>query len=225
MKRLFFFIVTVLCFTSLFADVVIPFNEEYFLPKRIIVGFEWDAIGNRECILEHELNDGIIETGIASFDLLAEQYEFVDLKQRIDFVKDLDWNDNGLYPRCIYNITLASNDNIEAALEELAADPNIIYAEYEPVYKFDYIPNDASYSQQWFHEFIRSEEAWDYITGNEDIVIGIVDSGIKWNHPDLQDNIWVNEPELNSTSGGNPMNINWATGSVSGVESLRLNIL
>jgi hypothetical protein len=218
MKRIFFFIVTVMCFTSLFADAAIPFNEEYFLPKRIIVGFEWDAIGNRECILDHEINDGIVETGIASFDRLSEQYEFVNLEQRIDFVKDLDWNDNGLYPRCIYNITLASNDNIEAALEALAADPNIIYAEYEPVYKFDYIPNDASYGQQWFHEYIRSEPAWDYTTGNEDIVIGIVDSGIKWNHPDLQDNIWVNEPELNSTStsGTNPMTINWATGSVSG---------
>jgi subtilisin family serine protease len=216
MKRIFFFIVTVMCFTSLIADAAMSFNEEYFLPKRIIVGFEWDAIGNRECILDHETNDGIVETGISSFDLLAEQYEFVDLKQRIDFVRDLDWNDNGLYPRCIYNITLASNDNIEAAVEALAADPNIIYAEYEPVYKVDYVPNDASYNMQWFHEFIRSEPAWDYTTGSEDVIIGIVDSGIKWTHPDLQDNIWVNEPELNSTSGGNPMNINWATGSISG---------
>jgi hypothetical protein len=218
MKRILFFIVTVMCFTSLFADAAMPFNDEYFLPKRIIVGFEWNAIGNRECILDHEIKDGIVETGIASFDLLAEQYEFVNLEQCIDFVKDLDWNDNGLYPRCIYNITLASNDNIEVTLEALAADPNIIYAEYEPVYKIDYVPNDASYGQQWFHEYIRSELAWDYTTGNEDIIIGIVDSGIKWNHPDLQDNIWVNEPELNSTStsGTNPMTINWATGSVSG---------
>ena len=216
MKKLFLFIVTVMCFTSLFTDVAMPFNEEYFFPKRIIVGFEWNVIGNRECILDHEINDGIVETGISSFDYLSEQYGFVDLKQRIDFVKDLDWNDNGLYPRCIYNITLASNDNIEAALEALAADPNIIYAEYEPVYKVDYVPNDASYHMQWHHEYIRSEPAWDYTIGNEDIVIGIVDSGIKWNHPDLQDNIWVNEPELNSTSGGNPMNINWATGSISG---------
>jgi subtilisin family serine protease len=216
MKRIFFFIVTVMCLTSLFADTAMPFNEEYFLPRRIIVGFEWDAIGNRECILDHEINDGIVEIGITSFDLLSEQYKFVDLEQRIDFVKDLDWNDNGLYPGCIYNITLASNDNIKAALEALATDPNIIYAEYEPVYKVDYVPNDASYNMQWHHEYIRTEPAWDYTTGNEDIIIGIVDSGIKWNHPDLQDNIWVNEPELNSTSGGNTMSINWATGSISG---------
>lgn len=220
MKKVFFFIVTVLCFASLFADAVIPFNEGDFQPNRIIVGFEWNAIDNRECILEHEINDGIVETGIASFDRLSEQFKFVELKQRIDFVKDLDWNDNGLYPRCIYNITLASNDNIEAAVEALTADPNIIYAEYEPIYKVDYIPNDPSYNMQWHHEFIQSEPAWDYTTGSDDVIIGIVDSGIKWNHTDLQDNIWVNEPELNSTSGGTPMTINWISGTISGGNGL-----
>ena len=216
MKKLFLFIVTVLCFTSLFANAAIPFNEEYFLPNRIIVGFEWDTIGNRECILDYEFSNGIIKTGITSFDLLSEQFEFVELAQRINFVKNLDWNDDGLYPRCIYNITLASNDKIDAALKALADDPNIIYAEFEPVYKFDYVPNDASYDMQWYHQFIQSEPTWDYTTGSEDVIIGIVDSGIKWNHSDLQDNIWINEPELNSTSGGNVMNINWTAGTVSG---------
>ena len=216
MKKLFLFIVTVLFFTSLVANVALPYDEDLFLPNRIIVGFEWDAIGNRECILEHELTDGVVETGIESFDALSEQYDFVNLQQRVDFVKDLEWNDNGLYPRCIYNITLANSDNIESALRDLEADPNIIYAEYEPVYEVDYVPNDASYEMQWYHEYIQSEPAWDYTTGSEDIIIGIVDSGIHWNHPDLKSNIWVNEPELNSTSGGNPMTINWTAGTVSG---------
>ena len=216
MKKLFLFIVSALCLTSLFADVVIPFNEGNFQPNRIIVGFEWDAIGNREGILEYEVNDGFVETGIASFDRIAEDFHFVDLEQTVTSLKDLDWNDNGLYPRCIYYITLASNDNIDEALKALSADPNIIYAEFDPIYKTDYIPNDTAYSSQWYHQFIQSEPAWDYTTGSEDVIIGIVDSGIKWNHPDLQDNIWINEPELYSTSGGNDMTINWTTGVVSG---------
>ena len=216
MRKLVILVVSVLFITSLFANSFIPFSEEYFYPKSIIVGFEWDAIGNRECILDSEVRNGIIETGITSFDRLSEQYEFVDLKQSVDFVKDLDWNDNGIYPRCIYKITLAKNDNIEVALKALMADPNIIFAEYEPVYKVDHIPNDASYDMQWAHQFIQTEPAWDYVTGSEEVIIGIVDSGIKWNHPDLQDNIWINEPELNSTSGGNAMTINWTAGTVSG---------
>jgi len=213
MRKLFLILLLVLCISALFA---VPFDKEYFYPKRIIVGFTWDSIGNRECILDYELTDGIVETGISSFNRLSRQFGFVDLEQSISFLKDLDWNDDGLYPRCIYNITLASNDNIESALEALSSDPNIIYAEYEAINRVEYVPNDADYDLQWLHEFIQSEPAWDYTTGSEDIVIGIVDAGIKWNHPDLQNNIWINEPELNSTSGGNTMNINWTSGVVSG---------
>ncbi len=220
MKKLFLFIVIVLFLISLFANEIIPFNEDYFYPKQIIVGFEWDAIGNRECILDYEMNDGFVKTGIASFDRIAEDYRIVDLDQMVKALKDLDWNDNGLYPRCIYTIVLESNDNIEAALKTLADDPNIIYAEYSPILKMDYIPNDTSYDSQWLHQFIQSEPAWDYTTGSDDVIIGIVDSGIKWNHPDLQDNIWINEPELNSTSGGNAMTINWTNGTVSGGNGL-----
>ncbi|MCF7857851.1 MAG: S8 family serine peptidase [Candidatus Cloacimonetes bacterium] len=213
MKRAAIFIGLILFLNSLFA---ISFNEEDFLPNSLIVGFAWDAIGNRDCILEHDLNKGVVETGITSFDQLSRQYGFADLKQRIDFVKDPDWNDQGIFPRCIYNITLSENDNIDDALRALKNDPNIIFAEYEPVQHIDYVPNDASYNQQWAHQYIQTEPAWDYITGSEEIIIGIVDSGIKWNHPDLQENIWINEPELNSTSGGNVMTINWTAGTVTG---------
>ncbi|MBT4333186.1 MAG: hypothetical protein HOD64_07900, partial [Candidatus Cloacimonetes bacterium] len=66
MKKLSLFIVAALFLTSLVANVALPYDEELFLPNRIIVGFEWDTIGNRECILEHELTDGVVETGIAS---------------------------------------------------------------------------------------------------------------------------------------------------------------
>jgi len=213
-KTLTSLVLMVLTFT-LFASVP-QFDDYKYHEKIIVVAFQWDAIGNRESILEFELTDGVINTGISTFDALAGIHQFIDLEQSVDFVKDLDWNDNGIYPRCIYRVYLESNDNIESAMEALQEDPNIIFAEYEPIYRYDYEPNDPSYSNQWHHDYIQSELAWDFTTGSYEVVIGIVDSGIKWNHPDLMDNIWVNEAELNSTNGGNPMSINWANGSISG---------
>jgi subtilisin family serine protease len=192
------------------------FDAAKYHEKMIVVGFEWNAIGNRECILDFQMTDGIVETGISSFDTIARNHGFVDLQQSVDFVKDLDWNDNGIYPRCIYRIHLENNEKIESAMAALQRDANIIFVEYKPIFSYDYEPNDPSYSSQWHHEYIQSELAWDYTTGSEDVLIGIVDSGIKWTHPDLTDNIWVNEAELNSTNGGNPMTINWASGTVSG---------
>ncbi|HPR17638.1 MAG TPA: S8 family serine peptidase [Candidatus Cloacimonadota bacterium] len=193
-----------------------PFEADKYYPKVVVVCFEWNAIGNRDGILNYEVTDGIVETGIASFDQLSEEYRFTDLQQTVKALKNPDWNDNGMYPRCVYRVFLESNDNIELTMEALQNDPNIIFAEYEPIYHYDYVPNDPSYSNQWHHQYIKSEYVWDYTFGSDEIVIGIVDSGIKWNHPDLQDNIWVNEAELNSTSGGAAMTINWATGVVSG---------
>ena len=38
-------------------------------------------------------------------------------------------------------------------------------------------------------------EAWELCTGDEDIIVAVMDEAVMWSHPDLQDNIWVNEAE------------------------------
>merc|ERR1719247_3823625 len=40
-------------------------------------------------------------------------------------------------------------------------------------------------------------EAWkSYTTGNEGVVVGVIDTGIDYNHPDLMNNMWINEGEI-----------------------------
>ncbi|MBV1882549.1 MAG: S8 family serine peptidase [Pseudomonadales bacterium] len=43
--------------------------------------------------------------------------------------------------------------------------------------------------------------AWAVTQGSHDIVVGIVDSGVDYGHPDLIDNLWRNEAELNGEEG------------------------
>ena len=38
-------------------------------------------------------------------------------------------------------------------------------------------------------------EAWELCTGDEDIIVAVMDEAVMWSHPDLEDNIWVNEGE------------------------------
>ena len=38
-------------------------------------------------------------------------------------------------------------------------------------------------------------EAWDMCTGDEEIIVAVMDEAVMWSHPDLKDNIWVNEGE------------------------------
>ena len=50
-------------------------------------------------------------------------------------------------------------------------------------------------------EDIGAYGAWKYTTGNREVVVAVVDEGVKYTHPDLADNMWVNEKELNGAAG------------------------
>lgn len=43
---------------------------------------------------------------------------------------------------------------------------------------------------------IDAPEAWQVSTGSRDIIVGVVDTGIDYTHPDLAANIWVNPGEI-----------------------------
>lgn len=63
-------------------------------------------------------------------------------------------------------------------------------------------PNDPLYSQQSNITITHINEVWDaYGTGNGSQTIAILDTGVDYNHPDLQPNIWNNTAELNGIAG------------------------
>ena len=43
--------------------------------------------------------------------------------------------------------------------------------------------------------------AWNYTTGNPEVIVAVVDEGVKYDHPDLAQNMWVNQAELSGTTG------------------------
>ncbi|MDY6916013.1 MAG: S8 family serine peptidase, partial [Candidatus Cloacimonadota bacterium] len=58
-------------------------------------------------------------------------------------------------------------------------------------------PNDEMYGEQLsYFQSINLPAAWNYSTGNGEISIGIVDSGIHFDHPDLTENIFINTNEI-----------------------------
>lgn len=94
--------------------------------------------------------------------------------------------------------------DVYEAIEALEAYPEIEYA--SPNYLFEMegpTADDYFYEDEeadavlniWGVEYVKAPEAWDYCSGSPDVVIGIVDSGVDFNHPDLADNMWINEGE------------------------------
>ncbi|MGD9344408.1 MAG: S8 family serine peptidase [Candidatus Aminicenantes bacterium] len=67
-------------------------------------------------------------------------------------------------------------------------------------------PNDTLYSALWgLHNTgqtggtpdidIDAPEAWDYTTGDS-VIVGVIDTGVDYNHPDLMANMWQNPGEI-----------------------------
>ncbi len=56
-------------------------------------------------------------------------------------------------------------------------------------------PNDAEYSTQWNLPQIQMAIAWNISVGNSSVILAIIDSGIDYDHEDLDGNIWVNPAE------------------------------
>lgn len=93
-----------------------------------------------------------------------------------------------------YEVSLVTD--IEKLAEQLNADPNVEYA--EPVYisQLDEIPNDPLYNTQQHLPQVSAPEAWDDQYGNSSVIIGIIDSGVDWDHEDLANVIWTNTGEI-----------------------------
>ena len=56
-------------------------------------------------------------------------------------------------------------------------------------------PNDSYYVNQQL-ELVKAQEAWDETVGSKFVKVAIIDSGIAFDHPDLQNNIYLNKNEI-----------------------------
>ena len=89
------------------------------------------------------------------------------------------------------------------AIEALREQPDVLDAEPNYILKADVTPNDPNLNQQYALNLMGAPQAWDTRTGSTGagrIVIGVIDQGIDFNHPDLNANIWINPGEVAGNS-------------------------
>ncbi len=75
---------------------------------------------------------------------------------------------------------------------ELRKTIGIEYA--DPILQYELLSStsDPLSPQQYYLNVIKAPEAWNITTGDDDITIGIIDSGLDIDHEDLVNNLWVN---------------------------------
>ncbi|MHC4497131.1 MAG: S8 family serine peptidase, partial [Planctomycetota bacterium] len=91
---------------------------------------------------------------------------------------------------------LRTDRDVPRVCAELQGDPAVEYVQPNYIYERCGDPNDPEFADQYAHQLIQMSEAWDISTGSRDIVVAVLDTGVDVNHPDLKDNIWINEGEI-----------------------------
>jgi subtilisin family serine protease len=86
---------------------------------------------------------------------------------------------------------------VPALLAAVRALPFVVYAEPDYIVKTLATPNDPNFAQQWSFlntsapgADIGATSAWDVSTGSTANVVGVIDTGVDYTHPDLAANIW-----------------------------------
>ena len=83
-----------------------------------------------------------------------------------------------------------SIEDLQQALDRLSADPSVEYAVPDRRRKPQLVPSDSLFGEQWYVQAarpsaIRASTAWDTTTGSSGTVIAVLDTGVRFNHPDL----------------------------------------
>ena len=68
-------------------------------------------------------------------------------------------------------------------------------------YTNELIADDPYFSDQWGLATIRAPEAWSVEINGSGVIIAVIDTGVDYLHPDLKENIWINEAEVNGIAG------------------------
>ena len=87
-----------------------------------------------------------------------------------------------------------------AALNEVES---VDYAAPNGILKVSAVPNDPELNNQSEFNKIRARQAWDINTGSHDVLVGVIDTGVDYSHPDLVGNIWTNPGETGVDIEGN----------------------
>lgn len=109
-------------------------------------------------------------------------------------------SESGAWVKNTYSSLSETGNNIYALIHsdhkdpaelsaELLSNPEVLAASPNYMVHAAVIPDDTRISSCWYINYINAPAAWDIATGNDDVYVAIIDSGIDYTNPDLSYNV------------------------------------
>ncbi len=132
--------------------------------------------------------------------------------------KLLNANQNQLMNELSLYFVFNSNDDLNT-LNQLESNDNVEYIIPNYIYTIEQLknkPNDEKYSEQWGLKEVKAESAWNIASG-KGVIVGVIDTGIDFNHPDLKNQLWINSKEdINKNGAFDAWSISEVRNGISG---------
>jgi|GEM_PF-3411967 len=181
-----------------------------FIPGRLIIILRPAVVDNLSYSPD---NTGLIKTNHPALNRLFDKYE-VD-KFEPEFIGgDGDFiSAKGFQMRSFFIVSFDAKYSLDQVEQDFLLLQDVLYTERDALcYTSPTYPNDNYFGNQWGlnqtsdHD-VDAPEAWDYTQGSSSVVLGIIDTGVDWQHPDLggaspfiNGNIWINWSEYNGVA-------------------------
>ena len=163
------------------------------------------CIDKNEPMLDISTSDRINLTNNNGLNQLLRQYDIPHIGKWLNSASENDIdgeiNLNNIYRIKLDGLNRAFKSNLMNDLRQLA---NIHSVEDEPIIQSFYSPNDTYYesSSQCALRTVNANTAWDLwrihdlYPSDKSVLLASVDSGVDYTHPDLENNIWINQGEI-----------------------------
>lgn len=187
-----------------------------YAPDRIVVYFDSQTRGglNKAAMAQGR-------TGIAALDRVGMRHGVASLRPQFPGARKKTWKGKEIDLAGWHKVYFSGNADVLSVVEEYKAIPGVVDAQPVSIHMVSQTPltaNDKFYNEspyQWHLPKIKAPEAWGgNQNGNPDIVVAVLDTGVKYFDPDLggpggsysnpagaEGNMWINRVEKDGTTG------------------------
>ncbi len=190
-------------------------NFAGFQQREIVVKFNPTMV--EQIVRQADFTKGL--TGIANLDALNKRFGVNALLQKYPNLTPRVYQGRTIDPRGWFRVSFKADIDVDQVVRAYKGLRGVIDAQPIGIHRVYATANDPNYVDQWHMNQandadVDAPEAWDIETGNTQIIVADMDTGVRYFHKDLggadasydtpensRGNMWINEAEKNGVDG------------------------